>query len=119
MSLSSGFAMSSSTSEKQAVWHFLRTFFTDEYQEKQYMLPVSKTAFEARLKEAMTSSLSQVQADKLRELVETTTHTNTRDETVLAIVTEQAGAYFRGEKSIEEVAGLVRTEVSNYINAQR
>ena len=156
MSLSSGFAMSSGSSEKQAVWHFLRTFFTDEYQEKQYLLPVSKTAFEARLKEAMTEkyetsaegepvldesgspvpvvrssyidsngnlhenyALSQVQADKLRELVETTTRINTLDETVLAIVTEQAGAYFRGEKSIEEVAGLVQTEVSNYINAQR
>jgi ABC-type glycerol-3-phosphate transport system substrate-binding protein len=155
MTPSSAFAMSRSSSEKQAVWQFLRTFFTDEYQENQYTLPSSKAVFEAKLKNSMTEeyqkdangepimdengnpirfvrssysdsmgniyesyALSQAQADKLRELIETTTRTSTADENIQAIVTEQAGAYFRGEKSAEEVAGIVQKEVSSYINGQ-
>ena len=56
LSLSSGFAMSSSCSDKAAAWQFLRQFFTDSYQKEQYMLPASKTAYEAKMKEAMTEN---------------------------------------------------------------
>ena len=116
MTLSSRFAMSSSCADKEAAWQFLRTFFTDSYQKQQYTLPVSKAIFEAKLKEAMDSSLSREQADKLRELVETTTCTAIIEGNIEAIVKEQAEKFFRGEKSIEEVSVLIQDAVSRYIN---
>ena len=123
ISLSKGYAMNAGCSDKQAAWQFLRTFFTDDYQEQQYVLPTSRTVFNARLDDAMSDSslsvLTQEQADKLKELVETTTRTLTPDETVQTIVKEQAEAFFRGEKTIEEVADAVTAEVNSYLNGQR
>ena len=116
MTLSSRFAMSSSCADKEAAWQFLRIFFTDSYQKQQYTLPASRVLFEAKLKEAMDSFLSQEQADKLRELVETTTCTATMEENIETIVKEQAESFFRGEKSIEEVSALIQNAVSRYIH---
>ena len=83
---------------------------------QQYTLPVSRAIFEAKLKEAMDLFLSQEQADKLRELVETTTCTATMEENIETIVKEQSEGFFRGEKSIEEVSALIQDAVSRYIN---
>ena len=156
ITLSSGFGMSSSCTDKQAAWQFLRIFFTDDYQKGQYMLPASKAAFEAKLKKEMTVeyqkddngeyvlddhgekiplvkstygdsmgntyeiyAMTQEQANKLKELVETTTRTSTTDDSILAIVQEQAEAFFQGQKSAEEVARLIQSKVNIYVNEQR
>ena len=53
LSVNSGFAMSSSCTEKETAWQFLRTFFTEEYQKSIYALPVNKAAYQAKLEQAM------------------------------------------------------------------
>ena len=51
-----GYAMSSSCSDKEAAWQFLRTFFTPSYFENHsyYGLPVQKELLEKKLKKACT-----------------------------------------------------------------
>ena len=41
------------------------------------------------------------------------------DETIMGIVSEQAQAFFNGQKSAEEVARLIQSKVNIYVNEQR
>lgn len=63
--------------------------------------------------------LSREQADKLYELISTTTKFYDSDESIYDIVAEQAEAFFLGQKSVDEVARLIQSKVSIYINEQR
>ena len=47
------FSMSSSTELKEECWAFLRQFFTEDFQEETRFFPVSTSAFNRRMKEAM------------------------------------------------------------------
>ena len=150
------FGMSSSCSNKEAAWEFLRTILSEDYQKGLYTLPVMKKVFDAKLQEAMTPqyekdengnfkldengerieiprggvgfgdgstydiyALTQEQADKLIELIDTTTKVMDTNDAIFNIVQEQAAAYFAGQKSAEEVARLVQSKANIYVNEQR
>lgn len=54
LQLNSSFAMSSSCSNKEAAWEFLRTLLTEEGQTDLYSLPTNINVFNDKLEEAMT-----------------------------------------------------------------
>lgn len=55
MGLSSGYAISSGSANKDAAWQFLRGFFTEDYQtDNVWQFPSNVNAFNKKLKEAMT-----------------------------------------------------------------
>ncbi len=155
-SFSAGLALSAKSDNKEAAWQFLRTYFTEEYQKRQYTLPISKAVFEAKLEDAMKISyrkgadgkfvldengekipvprmtvgdgmgntfdiyaLSEEEADKLKQLMETTTRSIHPDESIVGIVQEAAEAFFQSQKSAEAVAKLIQSRVSLYVNEQR
>ncbi len=64
-------------------------------------------------------ALSQEQADKLLDVINTTTKVAESNDSISTIVTEQAQAYFAGQKSPEEVARLVQSKANIYVNEQR
>ena len=64
-------------------------------------------------------ALTQEQADKLIELIDTTTKVMDTNDAIFNIVQEQAAAYFAGQKSAEEVARLVQSKANIYVNEQR
>ena len=64
-------------------------------------------------------ALSQEQADSLVSLVNTTTKTADYNESLNSIVSEQAAAFFAGQKSAEEAAKLVQSKANIYVNEQR
>ena len=64
-------------------------------------------------------ALTQAQADKIVELINSTTKVSKSDEGITSIVSEQAQAYFDGQKSAEDVAKLVQSKVNIYVNEQR
>lgn len=51
---STGYAMSAKSTHKDAVWDFLRTFFTEEYQSESYSIPTNINAYNKLVKDAMT-----------------------------------------------------------------
>ncbi len=63
--------------------------------------------------------LSQEQADRIYELISTTTKFANSDDSIYDIVAEQAEAFFLGQKSVDEVARLIQSKVNIYINEQR
>ena len=64
-------------------------------------------------------AMTQEQADRLTELVATTTKSADNDSSIIDIVVEQAQAFFAGQKSAEEVARLIQSKVKLYVNEQR
>ena len=63
--------------------------------------------------------MTQEQADKLWEAVTTCDKVWDSDEAIYTIVFEQAQAYYSGQKSAEEVARLIQSKVTIYVNEQR
>ena len=64
-------------------------------------------------------AMTQEQADKLMELIESTDKVANYDSSIYDIVTEQAAAFFAGQKSAEEVAKLVQSKANIFVNEQR
>ena len=64
-------------------------------------------------------SMSQEQADKLWEAVTTCTKVREQDDAIYTIVKEQAQAYYSGQKSAQDVARLIQSKVTIYVNEQR
>lgn len=52
--IENGFAVSADSANKEAAWSFLRTFFTKEYMENVWALPLSKSLYMEKRKEATT-----------------------------------------------------------------
>lgn len=64
-------------------------------------------------------AITQEQADKLWDVITTTTKLADYNSSVFDIVSEQAQAFFAGQKSAEEVARLVQNMANIYVNEQR
>ena len=64
-------------------------------------------------------AMSQEQADKLWEAVTTCTKVKGYDTSILEIVSEQAQAFFAGQKTAQDVARLIQSKASIYVNEQR
>lgn len=64
-------------------------------------------------------AMTQEQADEILEVIETCTRVANYDTSIQEIVFEQVQAYFAGQKSVDEVARLIQSKASIYINEQR
>ena len=64
-------------------------------------------------------ALTQAQADKLLEVINTTTRVVNTDNSLIQIATEEAQAFFAGQKTAEEVARLTQSKVNIFVNEQR
>lgn len=64
-------------------------------------------------------ALTQEQADKLMELINTTTKLADYSSSIFDIVKEQAQAFFAGQKTVDEVAKLIQSKANIFVNEQR
>lgn len=64
-------------------------------------------------------AMTQEQADKLIELINSTTRVMNSNDSLTQIAIEEAQAFFAGQKSAEEVARLTQSKVNIYVNEQR
>ena len=53
---------------------------------------------------------------RLRELVAVASPATSADEVIIQMIDEEAQAYFEGQKSAEEVAGIIQSRVQLYVN---
>ena len=141
--------MSSTSSEKEGAWQFIRSFLTDEYQENVYSnemstaFPVSVKALENMAKASTEQQyytdefgleqpenplvtigdvdielvpLKKEEADKLVDILKSVDHTAYTNYEVMDIVIEEAASYWEGEKSAREVADIIQSRISIFIN---
>lgn len=64
-------------------------------------------------------AMTQEQADKLVQLINSADRTADYDTGIFDIVNEQAQAYFAGQKSAAEVAKLIQSRANLFVNEQR
>ena len=159
LNLNSGYGISSTCSDKEAVWQFLRSFMTEKALDDGYYwgFPANSKLLDKQLKEAMTVeyekdskgnylldekgeripvakggywadgmdeptmfyALTQEQADKVMELINSTDKLYMENTAVLDIIFEQVDAFLSGQKTAEDVAKLVQGKMMIYVNEQR
>ena len=134
-------AITAKAANGEGAWEFLKYFLSDEYQDKSNMFPIKLSALE---KKAEASKERPFFTDENGDKVYTDTETiggqevtvgvntdedirrvmdmiNSADSTwnydskIAVIVTEEADAYFAGQKSAKEAAEIIQNRVSNYI----
>ena len=64
-------------------------------------------------------ALTQEQADKLLDVINSTTRVMNSNDSLLALILEEAQPFYAGQKSAEEVARLTQSKVKLYVNEQR
>lgn len=64
-------------------------------------------------------ALSQKNADQITELIETTDRIINVDKSVSRIIKEQAAAFFQGQKTAKDVAHLIQSKATIYVNEQK
>lgn len=129
-------------------WQFVRQFLTEEYQTSSanYSMPVLKSAFLEKAKTATERSywldedgnkqyyddtwyingeeiilepFTQEEVDAICEFIYTVDRTDYYDEDILNIITEEAEAFFTGQKSAQEVAEIIQSRVQIFVNENR
>ena len=81
-------------------------------------IPQSKGGFTDGINSYEIYATTEAQAEQLRSVIASATKLTDYDESIISIVTEQAAAYFSGQKSAQEVARLIQSKASIYINEQ-
>ncbi len=62
---------------------------------------------------------TQEEVALLEELIANAKPANSADTTIMNIVKEEAGAYFKGQRSAKDVAGIIQSRVQVYVNENR
>ena len=137
-----GLAISSKCADPEGAWQFVKTMLSDEVQQNQWSFPVTRTAFDKVMADAMKKEsyqdengetiyvdsvgyigeaeytigeLTQEQADAFLAYVNDATVSGNYDTDILNIVTEEAAAFFAGDKTADEVAKLIQNRVTIYL----
>lgn len=136
-----GLAIADKCANKDGAWAFVKTVLSDDFQNEQWNLPVTVSAMDKILAEAMEKEyymdgdekvyvdsvgyignteypmkeLTQEQADSFKDYVNGATVVGNYDSDIMEIVTEEAAAYFAGDKTADEVAKLIQNRVSIYL----
>lgn len=112
-----------SSRHKDAAWEFLRLFLLPEYSQD---IPLLQSSFEALL-ESRTGRAAlppeapgfyEDDAEKLRELVYSSTKFIRGEEPLMEIIKSEAAAYFAGQRGLEETAALIQSRAGIYLAEQ-
>ncbi len=138
------FAISAQSKNSEAAWQLIRQFLLEDYQnEITYEFPIRKSSYDKlgtdsmeRMfwvdddgqkqyeddimylgdQEVVVKPLTQEEVDYVKEFVGSLDMVYNANENVYNIITEEASAFFSGQKSAKEVADIIQSRVSIYVN---
>ena len=144
LSLSNSMAISALSKNQDAAWEFVKTFFTEEYQdtleyefptrisnlkkleekawEKPYYLDENGNKqeyddyFYVNGKEIPVEPMTPEETAVLMDYLMSLNKLCVYDETLYNIITEETASYFAGQKTAEEVAGIIQSRAKIYIS---
>ncbi|MBQ3392125.1 MAG: extracellular solute-binding protein [Lachnospiraceae bacterium] len=137
-------AMSSAAKDKDVCWQFMRSFLTDEYQQKinTYYWPVNEGAIDELAMKAMEPkvyddgqgnlveepivvniggemislpTLTMEEADQIKAFLRSIDKAVYSDAAVENIIMEEAAAFFAGQKNAQDVADVIQSRVQIYL----
>ncbi|WP_026651082.1 ABC transporter substrate-binding protein [Butyrivibrio proteoclasticus] len=136
-------AISASTKHKDGAWAFVKSFLSEEYQDSlDYTFPIRESSFDKMAQastekqydivngekvereeyyyigdeEIILEPLSKEDAEYLKSFIKSLDIVGGYNNDIINIVTEEASAYFSGQKSAQEVADIIQSRVSIYVN---
>ena len=137
-------AMSATCQDKEAAWEFIREILLPRYRDMDdmiknhrfYFTPINRADYDMMIQCVMERDVwGQLMVDELpiikihrstkeeverfEDLFNSIETINLYDTTVYDIAYEAAGAYFAGDKTLDETAELIQQRVSLYLNEQR
>ena len=136
------FGISAQSKNKDAAWDFVKTFYSDKFQESVYEFPIKKSVFEKRAKDAterpyymdgdekvyydeytyiggedtILRPMTQEEVTEVVNYIKSLSLVFSNNESVNKIIFEEASAYYSGQKSAKEVADIIQSRVSIYVN---
>ncbi len=137
------FAISAQSQNKDAAWEFIKSFLMEDYQDKlMYAIPIRKSSFEKMADDATRKPYymdggkkveyddiyyidgQEVKAPVLTSedivfmtnFIKSLTMIRSDNTSVNNIIYEEASAFFSGQKSAKEVADIIQSRVSIYVN---
>lgn len=136
------FAITAKAANPKGAWQFVRYFLAEEYQDNLYYLPVRVSSLEKKAEACKERPYSidpfgekqyydithfgiiigentDEDNEKLLDFIKSVDSVYHDDRYVRAIVEEEAGAYFSGQKSAEQVAEIIQNRVQNYLDENR
>lgn len=143
----SSYVLSAKSKNLDGAWQFIRYYLTDEYQKSlDWGFPVVKDIFMEKAQEGterpyyldennekveydnyftingedvLLDPLTQEQVDQLVDVITTTEKQSYYNEDIQNIITEEAEAYFSGQKSVEEVVQIIQSRAQIYVDENR
>lgn len=140
-------AISAQTKNKEAAWEFVKSFLDEEYQEKRdWYFPIRLSSLDKIEKQAQqkpfytdekgnkieyentywlgnmeikADPLSKEETAKVMDLIKSINRAANYDEELLKIVQEESAGFLEGQKSAQEVAGIIQSRAKIYINENR
>ena len=140
------YAISAQSSNVEAAWDFIKRFWSVEFIQKrqfEYGFPVTEEGLEYAANNSMDypyrrlygggkeyyqdtylvgdeeiklEPLTQEEVNKVSDFIHSVDKVSSYNEEIQKIITEEAPAYFSGQKSAEEVAGIIQNRASIYVN---
>jgi ABC-type glycerol-3-phosphate transport system substrate-binding protein len=141
LGVSGGMAISAKSQNQEGAWEFIKTMLSDDLQSDGWGFPVTVSAFDDMMAETMEKPyymdgdekvyyddtdyigdteytldpLTQAQLDEFKEYINGAAISGNYDSDIIDIITEEAAAYYSGDKSAEEVTKLIQNRVSIYL----
>ena len=148
ISPSNAMGINAKSENKDGAWEFMKTFIEEDYQKNsvEWSFPVLRSALEAQFEEAMTPEYEEIDGEKVEQpktswgwddfnadiyaakqedvdavkaLIESADGIISSNEEISNMITEEAAAYFEGQKSAKDVADVVQSRVQIYVNENR
>lgn len=141
------YALSAKSKNLEGAWEFIRYYLTEEYQNTlEWGLPVAKQAFMDRAQDGMKrpyytnedgekveydnyfdingetitlDPLTQEQVDQVVEVILSADKLQYYNQDIQNIITEEAAAFFEGQKSAAEVAQIIQSRAQIFVDENR
>ena len=130
------FALSAKSDNPDGAWEFVRMFLTEDFQRDELYgvngssLPIRRDIFDERAQKAATQEgycfingefmpvppMTQEQIDRAVDFIESLHNMAFEDEVIMNIIYEEAEGFFHGQKTAEDVVGLIQNRVQLYLD---
>jgi ABC-type glycerol-3-phosphate transport system substrate-binding protein len=147
ISINSGLALTSSSSNKEGAWEFMRTIITADYQRSNtWGFSTNRRVFDERLDEAMKPrtyidefgnevemsniswgwgnitieifAMTQAEANQILALIDSVSGVVGFDESLMNIINEGAAEFFSGRRSAQDAARVIQSRASIFVAEQ-
>ncbi len=117
------FSICSQSQYKDIAWEFLRSLYSYDFQYSFGSVIISLRQDvvndrEDAYQQMYPEELSQEESQYIRDLVSSSTNYRDIENPVFSIISEEATAFFAGDKSAEDVAGIIENRVKIYLSEQ-